>query len=480
MWQYPTQLEKRSLFCGKLESERKFRNGKQFTIGGQQEGRGAEMGRRTVMNIFSSKMELGKRISEQEKQMDDLKISITILENKVREYRENTVKLEKKINEYEKKYIETGIECDFCYTTLQDGFLHCPKCGRKIKREMRIRNEANSIDLFVAEDDVGGVLITQYNGFREKKVTVPGQIYGKKVIGIWNNVFEKCVDLEEVYFEEGCEYIGKSVFSNCSNLKTVRLPKSLLEIGNYSFSNCRSLLAIAVPPNVRCIGGGCFSGCSALKQCILPENLSVISHYMFAGTGLTKIDIPQSVKHIESSAFSDSKITELELPYNLYSIGSRAFACGIKKISMHAGIEIMNEEIFGKNKTVQILCAAGSKAHLYARKYGLPCIEIQAHQRTDHTICASGIALDMGSVSNTNSLAKLYQYIGVSKAESWAWESRNQFTLIINKTMTMEDAETLKRKIQMYINQHSDYSRPDVFGKMMDLSVMTYWGKSVV
>lgn len=60
-------------------------------------------------------------------------------------------------------------------------------------------------------------------------------------------MFEKCVNLEEVIFEEGCKYIGKSVFKGCSRLKKVRLPKSLLEIGDFAFSGC-ALEEIAIPP----------------------------------------------------------------------------------------------------------------------------------------------------------------------------------------------------------------------------------------
>ena len=65
-------------------------------------------------------------------------------------------------------------------------------------------------------------------GFAGKKIVIPSKINGQTVIGIWNNVFEKCTNLEDVVFQEGCKYIGKNVFTNCSNLQKVTLPKSLL------------------------------------------------------------------------------------------------------------------------------------------------------------------------------------------------------------------------------------------------------------
>jgi hypothetical protein len=65
-------------------------------------------------------------------------------------------------------------------------------------------------------------------GFAGKKIVILSKINGQTVIGIWNNVFEKCTNLEDVVFQEGCKYIGKNVFTNCSNLQKVTLPKSLL------------------------------------------------------------------------------------------------------------------------------------------------------------------------------------------------------------------------------------------------------------
>ena len=97
---------------------------------------------------------------------------------------------------------------------------------------------------------------------------------------------------------------------------------------------------------------------------------------MLSNTELEKITIPESVVHIEYGAFEDSKLKEIELPQNLYSIGSFAFNIpSLEKIIIHSNVEIMEENIFGKQygeKAIDltICCPDGSKAQLYARKYG--------------------------------------------------------------------------------------------------------------
>ena len=74
-------------------------------------------------------------------------------------------------------------------------------------------------NIYNAISSIGNWLCRQKNSYSVKN---------KRSKGIWNNVFEKCTNLEDVVFQEGCKYIGKNVFTNCSNLQKVTLPKSLL------------------------------------------------------------------------------------------------------------------------------------------------------------------------------------------------------------------------------------------------------------
>lgn len=357
---------------------------------------------------------------------------------------------------YECQYVHTGLECEFCYTTLQIEFDYCPKCGKKIVKNKKLENIKTNNNIFQTEEDGDCLLITQYNGFNNKQIIIPSSINGKPIIGIWNNVFEKCTELEEVVFEEGCRYIGKYAFANCYNLKKVKLPKSLLEIGDLAFSYS-GIQAIALPPNVKVIGAYAFSN-TKLKKIILPDKLRCISNSMLADTLLEEIDIPQSVTHIENFAFKNTNIKEIELPRNLYSIGERAFEIsGLKEITIHSNVQIVEKNIFGApwdKVSPVVYCAAGSKGHLYARKYGLTCKEIPAQPDMNVQICANSLAVHTACWKWDEHISSFHRYCGIYKAETWSWKTGYRNEMLIEKDMDMDDALRIKDAMKTFHTIH--------------------------
>lgn len=431
------------------------------------------------MNIFSSKIEMNKLIKSQQSEIEQLQMECreSIKDNSG--LKERIAKLQEENKEYYGKYVNTGLECDFCYSTIQVDFAFCPKCGKKINKIQKAEVKKENANVFQVEKDGEYVLINQYNGFSNKKVVIPSNIDGKRVIGIWNGVFEKCTDIEEVAFEEGCQYIGKNAFANCTNLKKVKLPKSLLEIGDNAFSGC-AIEELAVPPNVKVIGSYAFSH-SRLRHIWLPDQLKYISSGMLSGTLIEEINIPQSVLHIEYSAFSDTKLKEVELPENLYSIDNYAFdTVSLKKIIMHSNIKIISSYIFGQSVHPIVYCAAGSKGQLYARKYGLECREISISPVANVQICANGIILSFGSGTTGYSIEDIYKNIGVNKAETWSWECKPINKLVIDKNMDWDDADSLKRKLQEFVNSHCNQSVSGFNCSLKELVVCDHWGTSAV
>lgn len=427
-----------------------------------------------VMGFFSSKIELNNTIKTLEAEIEKLKSEITDKSEQITELSKKVSLLSQKNSEYENKYINTEAECDFCYTTVQKDFAFCPKCGKKIEKAFATAVQNNSsTSIFQTEQDLDSLLINQYNGFNDKKIVIPSSMNGKPVIGIWNGVFEKCVDLEEVIFEEGCKYIGGSAFLGCKNLKKVHLPKSLVEIGSNAFAECTALEEVAIPPKVKTIGMYAFLGCVKLKNVILPENLKCINTSSFENTGIESINIPQSVLHIEDSAFSGTKLKEVDLPHNLYSIGQNAFRIlGLTKIIIHSNVEIMEKEIFGRFQKPTVYCAAGSKALLYARKYGLDCVQIPSQPPAHREIALRYLWLKL---DNERDLSTLQKRLGVYKASTSAWQCRIG-CLMTNQSIDVNDAKHLEelfiQKILRYSYKPSEYSQRIERG--------TYWGKSEV
>lgn len=92
-----------------------------------------------------------------------------------------------------------------------------------------------------------------------KKIEIPHNI---KKIG--SRAFENCMDLESVYFSNGCTDLYIKVFSNCIKLREIHLPETLEKIGASCFYHCPQLRKLEIPRSVKKINTEAFKG---LRDC---------------------------------------------------------------------------------------------------------------------------------------------------------------------------------------------------------------------
>jgi len=145
------------------------------------------------------------------------------------------------------------------------------------------------------------------------------------------NAFKSQSGLTAIFLPEGVQSIGDNAFQFCTSLATVRvgeeynLGSTITTIGNYAFYHCTSLQQIALPTSLTSLGG-----------------------FAFAETGLTRIDIPQSLTSLNyimgnpfsqcmdlaefTGKFATSDGLFLVDPYNYavvsVALGSTALAAG--------------------------------------------------------------------------------------------------------------------------------------------------------
>ena len=179
------------------------------------------------------------------------------------------------------------------------------------------------------------------------KITLP-----KTVNSIGPKAFEGCSSLATINIPDGVTTIFATTFTGCTALSDISLPDSLTSIEAFAFfdtayykdkSNWRSgvlyignNLIKAVPnvcegyyvinPRTVCVADEAMLGCSNITKLTLPDTVKNIGYQAFSGTGITYINIPDSIERIGQRAFLGcSALTYVTLPDRAVDIGYGAF-----------------------------------------------------------------------------------------------------------------------------------------------------------
>ncbi len=175
-------------------------------------------------------------------------------------------------------------------------------------------------------------------------------------------------EINKVVIEEGVTSIGECAFFYCPTLTSIIIPDSVTSIGKQAFSRCTSLTSITIPDSVIHIGSGAFSHCIALTTITIPDGVTYIDEEVFVYcTSLTSITIPKSIESIGEDAFAHCSsllsITIENADCEIYDSGYTIynFQYKVEWTPRFVGV------IYGYN---------GSKAQLYAKKYGMYFVDI--------------------------------------------------------------------------------------------------------
>ena len=184
--------------------------------------------------------------------------------------------------------------------------------------------EFENIILEINEDTSGD--LTLYAKWLDSDDYIQFELYEDfyKVIGCDQSV--EYLFIPSTYNGLPVKTVARQAFKYYKNLRYVYIPDSVTTIGAEAFFHCEALAKVRMPKNVKNIYTLAFSGCKSLTSLTLPNGLEIISSAVFSSSGLTSINIPDSVTTIEYQAFSSCEnLTEINLSKELTTIEFHAF-----------------------------------------------------------------------------------------------------------------------------------------------------------
>ncbi len=125
---------------------------------------------------------------------------------------------------------------------------------------------------------------------------------------------------------EGVKVLNDYLFDENNTMTELVLPESVEKIGESSFRYCTNLRKIVLPEGLEVIGEFAFCGCSKLETVIWPKKLISIEDMAFNETGLTSVNLPETIKHIGTRAFAKTKLKTVTIPKSVRTLGWGAFS----------------------------------------------------------------------------------------------------------------------------------------------------------
>lgn len=195
------------------------------------------------------------------------------------------------------------------------------------------------------------------NSYMQTDIVIPEKVTYKDVTypvtAIGNYAFNQCHLLNDISIPASVTEIRNGSFNGCVGLQSLEIPASVISIGDYALQ-CRNLKSLSL--SCRQIGKDALKGLYSLESIEGPDATDdgrclIIDGVLrlFAPSGVTLYDLPESIDTIDSYVFSDN--TELEnitLPSGLVKINSNAFynCSSLKSLNIPASVKVIESSFF--------------------------------------------------------------------------------------------------------------------------------------
>lgn len=165
--------------------------------------------------------------------------------------------------------------------------------------------------------------------------------------------------------------IWSNAFANAWQLNTVVIPESVTEIGWKAFSNS-GITSIELPESITLIDGFAFNECRELKSIRIPSGITFLSSNTFSScSNLTTVSLPDKLQTIGLGAFSYSGLTSVVLPQSIKRIEDFAFRenLSLASVEFNDGLEFIGEDAFIGNALLKIIKLPASIAQIGSKAF---------------------------------------------------------------------------------------------------------------
>lgn len=172
--------------------------------------------------------------------------------------------------------------------------------------------------------------VTVVDGKRASgEVIIPFDVRNKNkvyvVTAIEHNAFEGNNAITAVTIPSSVSTIGYSAFNSCKGLRRVMDASRVTEMQGFEYTDCSNLTSVTLSGTLQKIGYRSFAG-TALTQLVLPASMKEIGSSAFEDCHqLTNVEFNKGIQNIKDHAFKNSGLAFLALPESIKEIGEWSF-----------------------------------------------------------------------------------------------------------------------------------------------------------
>lgn len=216
-------------------------------------------------------------------------------------------------------------------------------------------NDCRFVKEVTLPSSMASISKNSFNGCKHlKKINIPNSV---KTIEF--HAFYGCEGLTSFVIPDGVTTIEHNAFGRCHGINSFIIPNSVHKIEDQAFVQCETLSEFVLPNSVTQISGPILFDCRNIQSIVynkkffvrlpmtykgnytIPNGITTICDWAFSKTKeLTTIHIPNTVKSIGDYAFSNSGITEIDIPESVTEFGEEpfAFCSNLSKVVMPANL----------------------------------------------------------------------------------------------------------------------------------------------